>query len=354
MNNGKTIMELAQELRRRDQEKSDYLVETTQLTMEPEQNRLVLEGQDQAYPVTDLAHRQLATWADIPYKYYEKMQDNSAALLAGNVNHWLHNPKKPTRRMVRTLDGDARAFLSNRYRRIDNLEVAEAALPILAELDDLRVISSDVTDTHLYIKALFPRLEGEVQAGDLVQAGVVISNSEVGCGALKVSPLIYRLVCTNGMVADASGDYSLNKYHVGRNVAADSTNYEIFRDETMQADDRAVLLKLQDTVRAAFSQDIFNILLGKMRESTGGPKIQIPTKAVETLGKTCGLNESEKGSVLENLIKGQDYSRWGALNAVTEVANTNSSYERSTELESIGGRLLDLPPSAWKRIAEAA
>ncbi|MDH5327616.1 MAG: hypothetical protein OEY58_19355 [Gammaproteobacteria bacterium] len=161
-------------------------------------------------------------------------------------------------------------------------------------------------------------------------------------------------MCTNGLVADASGDYSLNKYHVGRNVAADSTNYEIFRDETIQADDRAVLLKLQDTVRAACSQDIFNILLGKMREAAGGSRIQVPTKAVEVLGKTCGLNDSEKGSVLENLIRGQDYSRWGALNAITEVANTHPNYERSTELETIGGRLLDLQPSAWKRIAEAA
>ena len=96
------------------------------------------------------------------------------------------------------------------------------------------------------------------------------------------------------------------------------------------------------------------MLLGKMRESTGGPVIQVPTKAVEVLGKTYGLNDAEKGSVLENLIRDQDYSRWGALNAITNVANTHQSYERSTELEIFGGRLLDLSSTGWKKVAEAA
>ena len=33
--------------------------------------------------------------------------------------------------MVRTLDGKARAFLSDRYHRIDNEQIAEAVLPVL-------------------------------------------------------------------------------------------------------------------------------------------------------------------------------------------------------------------------------
>ena len=47
-------------------------------------------------------------------------------LLAENVNSWFQ--REPTQRMVRTLDGTVRAFLSNRYRRIDNLDIAEIVL----------------------------------------------------------------------------------------------------------------------------------------------------------------------------------------------------------------------------------
>ena len=38
-----------------------------------------------------------------------------------------------------------------------------------------------------------------MRPGDVVQAGVSISNSETGRGAVSVCPLVYRLVCTNGM-----------------------------------------------------------------------------------------------------------------------------------------------------------
>lgn len=45
--------------------------------------------------------------------------DEAPELLAQNLNCWF--TKEPAQRMLRTLDGTARAYLSNRYRRIDNL-----------------------------------------------------------------------------------------------------------------------------------------------------------------------------------------------------------------------------------------
>ena len=180
MNQGKSLVELAQELTRRATAKTDLIVDTRRITIEPEHAHLSLEGHGDPYPLTKNAHRQLGEWSDIPVKYYKKMLADSPALLAGNVNHWLHHTEKPVERMIRTLDGQARAFLSNKYRRIDNEHVADAALPILLESDEIEVVSCDVTENRLYIKALYPRIEGEVKRGDLVQAGVMISNSEVG------------------------------------------------------------------------------------------------------------------------------------------------------------------------------
>ena len=46
----------------------------------------------------------------------------------------------------------------------------------------------------------------DVVPGDTVQGGVIISNSEVGLGAVSVQPLLYRLVCTNGMVVNDLGE----------------------------------------------------------------------------------------------------------------------------------------------------
>jgi hypothetical protein len=77
----------------------------------------------------------------------------------------------------------------------------------------VRFESVELTETRMYLKCITSRLTYEMAPGDVVQAGVVISNSEVGQGTLSVQPLLYRLVCRNGLIA---ADRSLRKTHVGR------------------------------------------------------------------------------------------------------------------------------------------
>jgi len=72
------------------------------------------------------------------------------------------------------------------------------------------------------------------------------------------------------------------------------------------------------------------------------------------LGKATSLRVDEQSSVLRHLIEGGDLSRWGLANAVTRAAADVESYDRSTELEAIGGAVVDLPAAQWKVIAEAA
>jgi len=113
------------------------------------------------------------------------------------------------------------------------------------------IVSSEVTETHMYIKVINKRLKAEVTVGDVVQAGIVISNSEVGLGSLKVEPLIFRLVCKNGLIVK---DYAQKRYHVGKQIDNDDSAYEIFSDETLAQDDRAFFMKVQDTVRVAIDE----------------------------------------------------------------------------------------------------
>jgi len=353
MNNGKPLFALYGELQRQATVSQDYLADTTQIQMLPS-GHILLDGKDSPFHLSKNAHKQLADWANIPHKYYQRIKQVAPDLLAENVNHWLSNTGKPTRRLIRTLDGNMRAFLSSKYRRIDNLQIAEAILPIMINNPDIRIESCDITDDRLYIKCVFPRVEGEVLAGDVVQSGVVVSNSEVGSGALTVSPLVYRLVCTNGMIVNAANNFGLKQTHVGRQLSADDDNFEIFSTETIEADEKALMLKLRDAVSAASKQVVFDKILDKMREAAGSTVIKQPIKAVEELSNTFALRDTEKNSFLTTLIRDSDYSRWGAINAVTEIANNLDDYERSTELETIGGKLLDAPKQVWEQIADAA
>ena len=133
MKAGLTITEMAQEIERQSTAKADYLVNPQALEMEalggpPMLRVLDNSGVDQMEPlvIQETAHRQMGAHLGIPWKYYDKMLQEDPDLLAYNVNRWFQT-REPTQRLLRTIDGRARAFLSNRYRRIDNFEMSESA-----------------------------------------------------------------------------------------------------------------------------------------------------------------------------------------------------------------------------------
>lgn len=75
---------------------------------------------------------------------------------------------------------------------------------------------------------------------------------------------------------------------------------------------------------------------------------------MELTARRFSLNEGEKNSVLQHLIQGGDLSRYGLFNAVTRSAEDQESYDRATEMERLGGEIIDLPATEWKEMALAA
>ena len=129
MKTGLTLEQLAAEITRQQSAKEDYVVNTGNLRLEsygPDLTLRVLDsdGADRIEPleIGDIAHRQIGTHLSIPAKYYERMRSEDPGLLAHNVNTWLE--RTPAQRMIRVLDGKARAYLSNRYLRMDNYSIA--------------------------------------------------------------------------------------------------------------------------------------------------------------------------------------------------------------------------------------
>lgn len=359
MKTGRTLQELAIELDRQQHAKRDLLIDTPALSLalDGDAGRIALDinkGQGsnglveiERMGVNEIAHRQIGQHLGIPARYYDKMRSDFPELLATNVNGWFE--KTPATRMIRTLDGTARAFLSDKYRRIDNFEVAQTVLPIIRDMGGATVESCELTDARMYLKVVNPRITAEVKKGDIVQAGLLITNSETGQGSVSVSPLIFRLACLNGMIA---ADNSLRKYHVGRtNEAGD--NFDIYRDETIEADDRAFMMKIEDTVRAAVNQAKFEQIVGRMREATEAHmEVRAVPQVVELAAKEFSLTQDEGNGILGHLIQGGDLSLYGLANAVTRHAQDIDSYDRSTELEATGWRMMTMSPALWRRLNE--
>lgn len=349
MKTGRSLQDWAKEIERRANAKRDFMVDTRSMEMfngeQGPQVSLELKDSRLQLGMTENAHRQIGTHLNIPAKYYELMRKENPELLVQNVNSWLE--KNPTRRLVRALDGDMRAFLSDRYRCIDNLDIAECVLPIISKMPGATIESCEVTDDRMYIKVVNPRIQAEVVPGDIVQSGMLISNSEVGLGGVVVQPLVYRLVCTNGMVVNAAGE---KRRHIGR-IQNFSENRELFRDETLKADDRAFMMKLRDIVSATVDQTQFDKVLDIMRQAKQVPitGTDVP-KVVELTGKHIGFGEKEGAGILSHLIAGGDLSLYGLSNAVTRFSQDVKSYDRATELEAAGYDVLTLSPAIWKSI----
>jgi hypothetical protein len=57
-------------------------------------------------------------------------------------------------------------------------------------------------------------------------------------------------------------------------------------------------------------------------------------------------------SVLHHLSRGRDFTRYGLQAAITRASADIAEYERATELERLGGRIILLPPSEWDALLE--
>lgn len=353
MKTGRSLKEVMAELDRQSRAKRDYIGPAEAFRLRDDGRTFeinhAVSGQQEVFDTSQLFHRQVASALGIPAKYYDMMSAQKPELLAENVNAWFAD--KTGSYMIRSMDygsgSVARALLSERYRRIDNMDIATAVLPLFAGQEQYEVVSCEVTENRLYLKIVNHRLEMAVAPGDYVQAGVVISNSEVGLGSVSVQPLVYRLVCTNGMIVNDMGE---RKNHVGRTAKALEDSFHIYSDETIEAEDKAFLLKLRDVTVAAIEESRFAQVVGRLKEAADVPITGKVPEVVELTGRSYGLNQDEQDSILQYLISGGDLSQYGLSNAITRASQEVESYDRATALEGIGWQVATMTGQQWKEL----
>lgn len=348
--NGMTLPQLAAELQRQKETKRDFLAPSEQIEMKFEAGKFFAQVGDLGeFEGNQLFHDQLSSHYKIPKPYYERIQADYPELLAETVNAHLQKTKE--KRLVRTMDGRARAFLSAGYRPMDNVDLTtNAILPAFGNVNEL-LFDCQITETRLYVKAVTPKVQGEIVKGDVVQAGVMIRNSEVGHSSLSIEPFINRLVCTNGLIMP---DYGVRKFHTGkRNLELNEAQELMLSDKTRMMQDATLWSQIRDIITATTTQASFNSMIKPMQEAAGRKIESKPTDAVEVVAEWYGFSEEQQTEMLNNLITGNDFSQWGIVNAVTAMAHTETDYDYATELQSIGGELLTLEKKDLKLLLTA-
>jgi hypothetical protein len=360
MKTGKSLSDLAREIERRAEAKQDFIAPAKQMRAITAQGSPILELAETArFPITSHAHGQLASYLEIPKRYYDRMLTDAPDLLCSSINRWL-DEHAAERRMIRVLDDQVRAVLSDKYRPLENEDLAQAVLPVLSDLD-VMILSADITDRRFYIKAVDRRIEQDVPTGrkigdgthtffDTISPAITISNSEIGAGALSIETSIFTKMCTNMATMGAS----LRKLHSGSRADVSDEVYELLSDQTRHQSDKAVWMQTRDLVRAAFDEAKFKAAAKQLGEAAADPIQADVIEVVQRARKRFAWTEGEQASVLTHLIKGGDLTRYGLHAAVTRSAEDLADYDRATEFEKLGGQIIELKPNEWRELAAAA
>lgn len=350
MNKATDIKGLKDELERQKKERYDIVAPSDQLIVSYDlgTNKVMidvpdLKGGSRTYGITPYAHRQICTKTKIPVKYYEIMKEKKPDLLVKNVNAWLPDKEK---RMVRVLDGNVRALLSSRYRIIDNYDILNQALTEFYKISNEKkakivIHNADLTDTRLYVKALSPDLVDEIhdtdkkERGDIVNGGIMISNSEVGAGGYKVTPFMNIVKCSNGLI----GEEVLKKIHVGRDLGIGEIDWS---DETLRLQDEALWAKMKNMIHATFNPEIFHKWVDRIN-NVAKTEIEKPTLAVNNIVKSYNMPDKIQDDLMDFFTK-ENPTQWGLSNAVTSYAQTIGDYNKQIEMEKIGTKILEMKP----------
>jgi hypothetical protein len=366
-----TLSELAQRLERLKATTKDIVADTRTVHLATRgvvgDDEVFLDGAGfpDMLPLTPYAHTQLAEKVGIPTRYYERLRTDAPALLTANVNHWLGH--QPERRLFRTADGHVRAILSDKFRAIDNYDVAllvaeraeeqgaevtECSLTqtkmvmkltvpnhreLLGKLTDVQIAEAKKrglfgksgTDTHFARPDLNEQLEN-----DWVVPSLTVTNSEVGAGAYRVEPGVRRLVCYNLAVSESA----LHQVHLGARLEAGEIDWSA---ETRRLSDAALASQVKDAIDTVFNHDAFSAMVKRM-VTAKEVVIEKPVDVTDAVSLKLGLSEERKQRLLRYFaIEG--YTAFGMGQAVARLAQDAEGADEQVELERQAGVIISRP-----------
>lgn len=343
------LEQLVAELQQTKAAKADYLVTPRNGSVVMENGELVFADSGNAYHPTKVFHENLTDKLKIPRAYYERMQYHAPGLLDKTVNTWLR--QLDNNAMVRTYEFPqervARAFLSDSYKVIDNYDVLFAALEAIqtfCKKEGVKVDFEDcaLTDRRMYVRMTCPDIQA--QAKDLLKAyknpktgegnpyvitGLQLTNSEVGQGAFQLMPRAVILACKNGMTRK---DDAFRKVHLGAKLD-DETNKIKWSESTLKKNLNLIVSQVKDAVQEFLSKE-YLIRTINYYTNKGSIELKNPIPCIQNITQELGYSEERKSGILDYFVKSGDFTRFGAVQALTFDAHEQADADEMFEAEN--------------------
>jgi hypothetical protein len=322
---------------------SDRLARGGELSFAPdtETNAVLIDYPDpQGTSIRQRLHRhsvqQMAQTTDLPLKFIDGLQQTTESwareLLAHNLTTIFSNRFAKTRYLLRSVSGEVRGFLSDRYRRLDSRPIIEAFATAVQQKGALPY-NGYVTDTKVALQAIMPEVYEPIP-GEMVAYGLSLENSDFGNGALSIRAYLLRIWCSNLAITQEE----MRQVHLGKRLD-DSVLYS---QRTYQLDAETTVSALRDVVAAQLNADTLRRRMDAIRRANEHA-VDVPS-VKESLKKA--LLKSESDAVIEAYNSPDTYNlpagntTWRLSNAISWIAGNTEDAERKLELMKIAGDVL--------------
>lgn len=308
-----------------DQGKRDTILRREDLAME--NGRIALPYPEHlrhphGLALTPWATTQVCQRLGMPTGYFRRCPPH---LQDSQFNHWVQpsqngsNGHRRERWMLRTKEDSVRGVLTERYSPLDNADILEILAPMMEP--HYQVSWFALTEESFHLRVVDPRLARDVLPNDRLIAGIHLANSEVGKRAVTVDALVFRLVCSNGLVRLVKGASLLYRRHL-------SWSKPQFEAELRQAMREAFLHGVGFIERLSWSTE---------------EHIQDVDGTLQMLGSRWNWPETLRTRVSETLRaepRAQQETLYGLVNAVTQAAQELPADDRY-DLEVLAAELVE-------------
>jgi len=225
--------------------KNDLTVRSTDITIDESTGKLTstpFAQQPVDFSLTDWSLSQLFSKFDMPASYFKDLHENYQYDLIKEHLDYNINSQEVKDLFIRTVQPSgserlARAILTPTFTPFDNDELVKLLRQTISESDyNIQLVDYSNNGLTAYFRLIFPDSmkdikTNSVQPDDVVAVGVNIMNSEVGKSSVKIMPMMFRLVCRNGMLTwDTVGNKS--DYYQRHSYIDEQKMYE-FTSNTM-------------------------------------------------------------------------------------------------------------------------
>jgi hypothetical protein len=312
----------------------DQIVRASALRFEADPGRGIraLVGDD-AYLPSEFALGQMAARAGIPLPYLRELTAPSASSWQADLATEIlraHYQHAEGRILIRSVRGQLRGWLSDRYRRLDSRPLVDA---LAAEAAHAGAVPIDavITETRVALKLILPRVV-EPLPGELLVYGGEWSNSDVGNGVHAFRTFALRVVCLNGMTRENL----LTQVHLGARLPDDLE----LSDRTRRLDTATSVSMLCDVIRSTFAHGP-EILTRAIRaahdRAMTSTQLERTTRSLPKTTQKAVVDAFESQDVL-NLPPGN--TAWRASNALSWIARRTENVELRIDLERAAGALV--------------